>query len=114
MARLAEAVMSTICSIPDATAPSTMYWITGLSTIGSISLGTAFEAGRNRVPRPAAGITALRTRVTDEQLLFRSISVPRQVARADSRRPTPAHQQAGVRVDAPHALLWWRDRTRSL
>src|SRR5450631_333514 len=33
----------------------------GLSTIGSISLGIAFVAGRNRVPSPAAGKTALRT-----------------------------------------------------
>src|SRR5271167_4916974 len=33
----------------------------GLSTIGSISLGWALVAGRNRVPRPAAGNTALRT-----------------------------------------------------
>src|SRR5436190_17299670 len=100
--------------MPEATAPSMMYCSTGLSTMGSISLGTAFDAGRNRVPRPAAGITALRTRVTDEQLLFRSRSAPRPAARADSRRPTPALQQAGVRADAPHALPWWRDRTRSL
>src|ERR1700756_157376 len=33
----------------------------GLSTIGSISLGCALVAGRKRVPRPAAGKTALRT-----------------------------------------------------
>src|SRR5262249_11153022 len=32
----------------------------GLSTSGSISLGCALVAGRNRVPRPAAGETALR------------------------------------------------------
>jgi hypothetical protein len=30
--------------------------------IGSISLGTVFVAGRNRVPRPAAGIIAFLTR----------------------------------------------------
>ena len=42
-----------------ATASSTTYWIAGLSTTGSISFGIAFVAGRNRVPRPAAGITAL-------------------------------------------------------
>src|SRR5438093_13473781 len=35
--------------------------MTGLSTIGNISLGIALVAGRNRVPRPAAGITAVRT-----------------------------------------------------
>ena len=33
----------------------------GLSISGSISLGTALVAGRNRVPSPAAGITAFLT-----------------------------------------------------
>src|SRR5438874_8118082 len=33
----------------------------GLSTRGSISFGCALVAGRKRVPRPAAGKTALRT-----------------------------------------------------
>ena len=37
------------------------YWISGLSTSGSISFGMALVAGRNRVPSPAAGKTALRT-----------------------------------------------------
>src|SRR6266480_645406 len=99
--------------MPEATAPSMMYWITGLSTTGSISLGTALEAGRKRVPRPAAGMTALRTRVTDEQLLFRSRSRPRQPVQADSRPRTPALPPADAPVDAPLAPLWWRDRTRS-
>src|SRR6266576_3770746 len=35
----------------------------GLSTRGSISLGWALVAGRNLVPQPAAGKTALRTRI---------------------------------------------------
>src|SRR5678815_1308803 len=35
--------------------------MTGLSTRTSISLGWALVAGRNRVPSPAAGKTALRT-----------------------------------------------------
>src|ERR1039458_579236 len=35
--------------------------MSGLSTKGSISLGCALVAGRKRVPRPAAGNTALRT-----------------------------------------------------
>src|SRR5688500_14103096 len=51
------------CSIPAATASSTAYWMTGLSTRGSISLGWALVAGRKRVPQPAAGKTALRTRI---------------------------------------------------
>src|ERR1700731_3566446 len=49
-------------SIPDATHSSTTYLISRLSTTGSISLGCALVAGRNRVPSPAAGSTALRTR----------------------------------------------------
>ena len=47
--------------MPAARASSTTYWIAGLSTIGSISFGCAFVAGSNRVPSPAAGMTALRT-----------------------------------------------------
>src|SRR3990170_5710067 len=43
---------------PDLAASSTTYWIAGLSTIGSISLGWDFVYGRNRVPSPAAGMTA--------------------------------------------------------
>src|SRR6185436_16073423 len=50
-----------ISSRPEATASSTTYWMVGLSTRGSISLGWALVAGRKRVPRPAAGKTALRT-----------------------------------------------------
>ena len=42
-------------------ASSTPYWMIGLSTSGSISFGCALVAGRNRVPRPAAGKTTLRT-----------------------------------------------------
>ena len=52
-----------ICSIPAATASSTPYWMIGLSMRGSISFGCALVAGRNRVPHPAAGKTALRTRI---------------------------------------------------
>src|SRR5436190_11560741 len=46
---------------PEWIASSTPYWIKGLSTKGSISLGWALVAGRNRVPSPAAGKTAFRT-----------------------------------------------------
>src|SRR5512135_602282 len=58
IARLARPVISTTSSMPDETASSTTYWISGLSTSGSISFGEALVAGRNRVPRPAAGKTA--------------------------------------------------------
>src|SRR5947207_16027817 len=47
--------------MPAALASSIAYWISGLSTTGSISFGTALVAGRMRVPRPATGNTALRT-----------------------------------------------------
>src|SRR5258705_1476900 len=61
MARLLRPVTMMISDRPEATASSTTYWIVGLSTRGSISLGCALVAGRNRVPSPAAGKTALRT-----------------------------------------------------
>src|SRR2546421_1165599 len=47
--------------IPAATASSTTYWMVGLSMTGTISFGWLLVAGRNLVPNPAAGITALRT-----------------------------------------------------
>ena len=58
MARLSRPVTTMIWSIPEATASSTPYWMIGLSTTGSISLGCALVAGRKRVPSPAAGKTA--------------------------------------------------------
>ena len=45
--------------MPERTASSTRYWMAGLSTMGSIPLGIALVAGSTRVPRPAAGMTAL-------------------------------------------------------
>src|ERR1700753_1128992 len=54
-------MMTRTSSRPAPTASSTTYSIAGLSTTGSISLGVALVAGRNLVPRPAAGITALVT-----------------------------------------------------
>src|SRR5260370_24335977 len=47
--------------IPEATASSITYWMIGLSTRGSISLGCALVGGRKRVPSRAAGKTALRS-----------------------------------------------------
>src|SRR5262245_31028652 len=61
MARLPRPVTIRMSEIPAVTASSMTYWIVGLSTIGSISFGCDFVAGRNRVPRPAAGMTAFRT-----------------------------------------------------
>src|SRR5918994_5704154 len=59
MARLELPVMKTSLRAPAASASSAAYWIRGLSTMGSISLGLALVAGRNRVPRPATEKTAV-------------------------------------------------------
>ena len=60
MAFLPRPVTITIRWMPASRASSTTYWMSGRSTSGSISLGCALVAGRNRVPRPAAGKTATR------------------------------------------------------
>src|SRR5579864_9351779 len=60
MARFEAPVMNTNRVAPADSASSTAYWIRGLSTTGSISLGLALVAGRKRVPRPATGNTAVR------------------------------------------------------
>src|SRR6266436_946030 len=61
MALLPRPVTIMMFWTPECLASSTPYWINGLSTSGSISLGIALVAGKNRVPSPAAGNTALRT-----------------------------------------------------
>src|SRR5215831_6205297 len=53
--------MKIISVMPAAAASSTANWISGLSTTGSISLGLALVTGRNRLPSPATGKTALVT-----------------------------------------------------
>src|SRR6188508_685520 len=62
MAFLPRPVTMMMLVRPAATASSITYWMIGLSTRGSISFGCALVAGRKRVPRPAAGKTALRMR----------------------------------------------------
>src|SRR5437660_11841689 len=91
--------------MPAPTASSTTYWIVGLSTTGSISFGCALVAGRNRVPSPAAGRTALRTRLTLAAIsphlefylapYFRSASVPGVFY--DSAPAAPAFSPAYLR-----------------
>ena len=61
IARLLRPVMKIMSVMPAAAASSTAYWISGLSTIGSISLGLALVTGRKRLPRPATGNTTLVT-----------------------------------------------------
>src|SRR5438067_11455099 len=73
--------MMMIWSQPAASASSTPYWMIGLSTSGSISLGCAFVAGRKRVPSPAAGNTPLRTFIGTLYICGRS------VPRADAADP---------------------------
>src|SRR4051794_20812524 len=92
---------------PARTASSTTYWIAGLSTTGSISLGVAFVAGRKRVPSPAAGMTALVTGALMSATLMLS-PVPGVCSmRCESGRQTPAVSAAvlgGVQglVRGPH------------
>src|SRR3989337_447525 len=62
MERLLRPVTKMSSSMPAAIASSAAYWISGLSTIGSISLGLALVTGKKRVPKPATGNTALVTR----------------------------------------------------
>src|SRR5882757_616174 len=52
--------MTSVSRLRDASATTNSS--AGVLTIGSSSLGTTFVIGRNRVPRPAAGIKALVTR----------------------------------------------------
>src|SRR5437660_12877728 len=61
MARFPPPMTMITSSIPDSIASSTPYWMVGLSTRGSISLGCALVTGRKRVPSPAAVMIALRT-----------------------------------------------------
>ena len=60
-AGLLRLLTTTMWSIPAPSASSITSCSVGVSPIGSSSFGTDFEAGRNRVPIPAAGMTALRT-----------------------------------------------------
>ena len=61
MARLLRPVIINISSIPESMASCTMYCIVGVSTMGNISFGCALVAGKKRVPKPAAGMTAFLT-----------------------------------------------------
>ena len=47
-------------SAPASAASAATSSMPGVSTTGSSSLGTVLVAGRNRVPSPAAGTTAVR------------------------------------------------------
>ena len=98
--------------MPARTASSTTYWMAGLSTTGSISLGWALVAGRKRVPSPAAGITALVTTVSWEHCTTAArpcLKLPSGIARrafgtrcrGSNRCP---HRRAGAR--RTDAVCW--------
>src|SRR5213594_4216302 len=63
MAFFPRPVTIVMLRMPASTASSITYWIRGLSTKGNISLGCALVAGKKRVPKPAAGKTALEMRM---------------------------------------------------
>ena len=65
-------------SAPAAAASSSAYWMIGLSTTGSISLGSTLVAGSMRVPSPATGNTTLRTRRILGPFLPASAPLPRE------------------------------------
>src|SRR5690348_9868149 len=88
------------CSIPLAIASSTPYWIVGLSTSGSISLGCALVTGKKRVPRPAAGKMAFLT--TDRAI---NDNLYGGHSRRDSARHRGSHGARG-RGQPPDAPRW--------
>jgi hypothetical protein len=75
---------------PAATASATMYWMVGVSTIGSSSLATALVAGKKRVPRPAAGMTALRMGWFGMARQNLAAPVPRREGRSPQGSSRPA------------------------
>src|SRR6185436_5330526 len=95
MAFLPRPVTRMMLSTPEATASSTPYWMMGLSTSGSISFGCALVAGRNRVPRPAAGKTALRTFLIPSACYHSGLRRPSAGRRAILAGP-PEARRAGL------------------
>src|ERR1700722_20280256 len=81
--------------MPEFMASSTPYWMRGLSTRGSISFGWALVAGRNRVPSPAAGKTALRTLGIIRTIVSEREDCEKLGSRED-QLPSPGRQRAGV------------------
>src|SRR5919204_4214710 len=91
-------------SMPARHASSTTYWIAGLSTTGSISFGCALVAGRNLVPRPAAGMTAFLT-------FMRALS---RVGAEAYRREACVPPSRNPSAPAPHVSSEaWRSQRRS-
>src|ERR1700682_2041443 len=82
-------------------ASSTPYWMMGLSTRGSISLGCALVTGKKRVPSPAAGKMAF---LTGGIVIEDNLSCG--CGRKYSTRPRRACG-AGGRRRSDHPARWW-------
>ncbi len=97
------------CSIPAARASSTAYWISGLSTTGSISLAIALVAGRKRVPKAGDRQHGLAQRLDHGCSILVLIALPLGAhahAGRDKRQEAGAgaalHRQAASARDATH------------
>src|SRR5215469_15509700 len=112
MACLPRPVMMMIWSQPEAIASSTPYWMIGLSTTGSISLGWALVAGRKRVPRPAAGNTALRTFMVMGALVVRGSSWVVGLGATRGRIIVTGCCFSSINGDIPHAGMLFDAQSR--
>src|SRR3954469_18086150 len=88
MTPLLRPVTKTKCSTPASRASSTTYWISGRSTMVSISFGIALVAGRTRVPRPATGKTALRIFMGERLLAGKRTGRPFVTGFSEIEKPT--------------------------
>src|SRR5277367_792225 len=70
--------------------------MSGLSTSGSISLGCALVAGRNRVPSPAAGKTALRTFGIIRTIVSGGSELAEKIGRRELERITGERERRNV------------------
>src|SRR5450432_2176835 len=109
IARLLRPVMNIMSVMPAAAASSTAYWISGLSTIGSISFGLAFVAGRKRLPSPATGNTALVTLLNAIDQFLESVFIEDRDAEFSgaiefAARIRPGHQKRCLPGDAARDL----------
>src|SRR5512134_3964848 len=104
--------MKIISVRPAATASSTAYWMSGLSTIGIISFGLALVAGRKRLPKPATGNTAfVIARIAVSSLQERSQTLLVEHRHAERLGPG----ELGARVGAGHNIVGLlRDRAADL
>src|SRR6187551_2520753 len=83
--------------------------MSGLSTNGNISFGDAFVAGRNRVPRPAAGMTAFLTVRRDMEGYYVMGCV-----NSRNGRTSPTEGELSFRETKTRAILTKRPERRHL